>query len=130
MNPRILVAEDEADIADLLAYNFTAAGYEVRTANDGPTAISEAVNWLPQAIILDLNLPFLDGLSVCEILRHNTLTEHVPILMLTAWTGTEARELGLAAGANAYLTKPFSPQDVVKRVGQLIDRQSVVPVAA
>lgn len=130
MNARVLVVEDETDIAELLAYNFGAAGYQVRTAPDGSAGVREAVAWLPQAIILDLNLPYLDGISVCEILRHNPHTQSIPILMLTAWLSSEAKAIGRAVGANDYLTKPFSPQEVVRRTGWLIEQAGARTVAA
>ncbi len=120
MTHRVLVVDDESDITELLTYNFRDAGYEVRTATDGMAAVSAAQRWLPEAIVLDLNLPGLDGLAVCEMLRLLPSTRDIPILMLTAWASEQARVTGLRLGANDYLTKPFSPRDVVARVSKLL----------
>ncbi len=120
MTHRVLVVDDEADITELLTYNFRDAGYEVLTASDGMAAVSAAQRWLPEAIVLDLNLPGLDGFAVCEMLRVLPSTRDIPILMLTAFATEQSRRLGLQIGANDYLTKPFSPRDVVARVGELV----------
>ena len=123
MTNRVLVVDDEADIAELLTYTFPEAGYEVLAASDGMAAVSAAQRWLPEAIVLDLNLPGLDGFAVCEMLRVLPSTRDIPILMLTAFASEESRAVGLKLGANEYLTKPFSPRDVVTRVRELM-RQS------
>lgn len=122
MTHRVLVVDDEADITELLTYNFRDAGYEVLTAGDGMAAVSLAQRWLPEAIVLDLNLPGLDGFAVCEMLRVLPSTRDIPILMLTAFATEQARAVGLRLGANGYLTKPFSPRDVVARVAELVSQ--------
>ncbi|PAW86284.1 MAG: histidine kinase [Pedosphaera sp. Tous-C6FEB] len=121
MTHRVLVVDDEADVTQLLSYNFRDAGYDVLSANDGMTAVSLAQRWLPEAIVLDLNLPGLDGFAVCEMLRVLPSTRDIPILMLTAFATEQSRKLGLQIGATDYLTKPFSPRDVVARVGRLVE---------
>ncbi|MFA6546943.1 MAG: response regulator [Limisphaerales bacterium] len=125
MTRRILIVDDESDIADLLAYNFRDAGYQVFTADDGMGAVAIAQRWLPEAIVLDLNLPGLDGFAVCEMLRVLPSTRNIPILMLTAFSSEQSRKVGLQIGANDYLTKPFSPRDVVMRVTELVRRAAV-----
>lgn len=122
MTNRILVVDDESDITELLSYNFRDAGYEVLTAADGMVAVSTAQRWLPEAIVLDLNLPGLDGFAVCEMLRVLPSTRDIPILMLTAFATEQSRQVGLQLGATDYLTKPFSPRDVVTRVTELLKR--------
>ncbi len=122
MTHRGLVVDDEADITELLTYNFRDAGYEVLTAGDGMAAVSLAQRWLPEAIVLDLNLPGLDGFAVCEMLRVLPSTRDIPILMLTAFATEQSRAVGLRLGANGYLTKPFSPRDVVARVAELVSQ--------
>lgn len=122
MTHRVLVVDDEADITELLTYNFRDAGYEVLTAGDGMAAVSLAQRWLPEAIVLDLNLPGLDGFAVCEMLRVLPSTRDIPILMLTAFATEQSRAVGLRVGANDYLTKPFSPRDVVARVAELVSQ--------
>lgn len=120
MTNRVLVVDDESDITELLSYNFRDAGYEVLTAADGMVAVSTAQRWLPEAIVLDLNLPGLDGFAVCEMLRVLPSTRDIPILMLTAFATEQSRQVGLQLGATDYLTKPFSPRDVVARVTELL----------
>lgn len=122
MTHRVLVVDDESDITELLTYNFRDAGYEVLTAGDGMAAVSLAQRWLPEAIVLDLNLPGLDGFAVCEMLRVLPSTRDIPILMLTAFATEQSRAVGLRLGANDYLTKPFSPRDVVARVAELVSQ--------
>lgn len=122
MTHRVLVVDDESDITELLTYNFRDAGYEVLTASDGMAAVSAAQRWLPEAIVLDLNLPGLDGFAVCEMLRVLPSTRDIPILMLTAFATEQSRAVGLRLGANDYLTKPFSPRDVVARVAELVSQ--------
>lgn len=121
MTHRVLVVDDESDITELLSYTFRDAGYEVLVAGDGMAALSLAQRWLPEVIVLDLNLPGLDGFAVCEMLRVLPSTRDIPILMLTAFATEQSRKLGLQIGANDYLTKPFSPRDVVARVKELVE---------
>ena len=120
MTHRVLVVDDESDITELLSYNFRDAGYDVLVASDGMAAVALAQRWLPEAIVLDLNLPGLDGFAVCEMLRVLPSTRDIPILMLTAFATEHSRNIGLQVGASDYLTKPFSPRDVVARVLKLI----------
>jgi two-component system alkaline phosphatase synthesis response regulator PhoP len=129
MAHRVLVVDDEADITDLLSYNLCDAGYEVLTASDGRAAVSLAQGWLPEAIVLDLDLPCLDGFAVCELLRVLPSTRDIPILMLTAWASEQARETGRQLGARDYMTKPFSPRDVVAWVDRLFS-ESLPPASA
>jgi DNA-binding response OmpR family regulator len=121
MSPRVLVVDDEPDVVELLSYNFRSAGAEVRSAGDGPQAVAAATSWLPDAIVLDLDLPFLDGLSVCEMLRKMPAMRTTPILMLTGWSSSQTQQLAAEAGGTAFMTKPFSPHEVVKRVLSLAD---------
>jgi DNA-binding response OmpR family regulator len=116
MPPKILVVDDEPDIIDLVAFNLKAEGCEVFAATDGPQALNLARALLPDLIVLDLMLPDLDGIAVCEILHRLPSTGHIPVIMLTAWSTEAARTVGLQAGAEDYLTKPFSPRELVVRV--------------
>jgi DNA-binding response OmpR family regulator len=101
---KILLVEDDGDLIELLSFNLKAS----RTV-------------APDLILLDLMLPELDGFAVCEILRRDPLTATIPIVILTAWSSELARLAVLHAGANAFLTKPFSPKRLVARVQQMID---------
>ena len=120
MPPHILVAEDQADIRDLLVMNLRGAGYEVAAVADGAAALASQAEQRSDLLILDLMMPALDGLEVCKALRargHGT-----PILMLTAKSTELDRVLGLELGADDYLTKPFSLAELLARVKALLRR--------
>ena len=120
MPPHILVAEDQADIRDLLVMNLRGAGYQVAAVADGATALASQAERRSDLLILDLMMPALDGLEVCKALRargHGT-----PILMLTAKSTELDRVLGLELGADDYLTKPFSLAELLARVKALLRR--------
>ena len=118
----ILVVEDEPDAAELVEYNLKAAGFKVVIANDGPEALRKARSAKPDLVILDLMLPEIDGIQVCKLLRRDPATSHISILMLTAKASEVDRILGLELGANDYVTKPFSPRELVLRVRNLLTR--------
>ena len=120
MRPTILCIDDERDVTDLMRFLLVRAGCEVRTAASGRAALAAIQASPPDAILLDLMLPDLDGFSLCEILRRDPVTAKIPILILTAWATPDARAHGLELGARAYLTKPFRPQEVVERVRSLV----------
>jgi len=116
MKSKILVVDDEQDALELIEYNLQAAGYRVITAGDGNEAVQKARSTIPDLIVLDLMLPELDGLEVCKILRRDSATGSIPIIMLTAKASEIDRVLGLELGADDYVTKPFSPRELVLRV--------------
>ncbi len=120
MKQKILVVDDEPDAVELIAFNLKAAGYDVVTADDGAVALKKARAVLPDLIILDLMLPEVDGLEVCKILRRDPQTSAIPILMLTAKVAEIDRVLGLELGADDYVTKPFSPRELVLRAKRLL----------
>src|SRR5881409_764311 len=121
---RILVVDDEPDAVELVAFNLKGAGHEVTTAVDGEEALKKARDLLPDLIVLDLMIPAVDGLEVCKILRRDGRTATIPILMLTAKAGEMDRVLGLELGADDYVTKPFSPRELVLRVKRLLRSES------
>ena len=118
--PKILVVDDEPDALELISFNLRSSGYDVATAADGDAALKQARDLQPALIILDLMLPEVDGLEVCKILRRDPRTATVPILMLTAKAAEVDRVLGLELGADDYVTKPFSPRELVLRVKNLL----------
>ena len=120
MRKKILIVEDNAELLRLLLLNFKAAGFAIATATDGIDALKKARSVSPDCILLDLVLPELDGIAVCEILRQDTETASVPILMFTGLGGEFTRLAGLDAGANDYITKPLSPKDLVSRIKELL----------
>ena len=119
MPARILVADDEPPIVDLLQYNLQRANYEVLVARDGQEALTKARQEEPDLIILDLMLPYLDGLEVCRALRRE---RDVPIIMLTARDSEVDRVVGLELGADDYVVKPFSVRELMARVGSVLRR--------
>jgi DNA-binding response OmpR family regulator len=120
----ILSVDDERDVTELLRFHFTKAGYEVLTAASGREAIETIRCRRPDLVLLDLMLPDIDGFGVCEILRCNATTAAIPIIILSAWATADAREVGMELGALDYVTKPFSPRDLVERVDHLFRSRS------
>src|SRR5438445_6904457 len=119
---RILVVDDEPDAVELVEFNLKSAGYEVVTASDGSEALKKAKACSPDLIVLDLMLPEVDGLEVCKILRRDPATSGIPILMLTARAAEMDRVIGLELGADDYVTKPFSPRELLLRIKKLLAR--------
>ena len=117
---RVLVVEDDADIADVLRRSLRNEGYEVRTSADGVEALDVAAGFFPDLVVLDLGLPRLDGVEVCRRLREDG---DVPILMLTARAETEDRVTGLDSGADDYLVKPFERKELLARIRALLRRR-------
>jgi DNA-binding response OmpR family regulator len=122
MRKRILVVDDDPEVVELLRFNLKRAGYATGTASNGVEALKKVCSISPDLVLLDLMLPELDGFAVCEILRRDAATASIPIILLTAVSGQLARVAGLECGANEYLTKPFSPRDVISRVEKLLYR--------
>jgi len=121
---KILVVDDEPDALELIGFNLKNAGYDVITAEDGAAAVKKARSQKPDLILLDLMIPEIDGLEVCKILRRDDATSGIPIIMVTAKAAELDRVLGLELGANDYVTKPFSPRELVLRVKNLLQRNA------
>jgi DNA-binding response OmpR family regulator len=121
----VLVVDDDATVSDVLMRYLSRAGFQVAYAADGLSALAEAAANPPDLIILDLMLPGIDGLSVCARLRRTT---QVPVIMLTALGEERDRIAGLEVGADDYVTKPFSPRELVLRVQSVLRRSAVAPV--
>lgn len=124
---RVLVVDDEPDIVALIVYHLAKAGYRVSTAATGSDGLDAARRERPALVILDLMLPGLSGYDVLEQLRGSESTRSVGVLMLTARVAEPDRVRGLALGADDYLTKPFSPQELVLRVGAILRRMASTP---
>ncbi|MFA1711882.1 response regulator transcription factor [Peribacillus frigoritolerans] len=123
MSKKILVVDDEQSIVTLLQYNLEQSGYTVITALDGEQGLEAAVDIRPDLVVLDLMLPKMDGLEVCKQLRQQKI--NIPILMLTAKDDEFDKVLGLELGADDYLTKPFSPREVVARIKAILRRSQL-----
>ena len=119
---RILIVDDEPDAVELVGYNLREAGFGVLSAEDGEEALDKARRFKPDLIVLDVMIPAMDGMEVCKVLRRNRDTDDIPIIMLTARAGEVDRILGLELGADDYVTKPFSPRELVLRVRKLLAR--------
>jgi DNA-binding response OmpR family regulator len=122
MKPKILLVDDEPDALEVLGFKLKEAGFTPLFAKDGARAIAAARDDRPALIVLDLMLPEVDGLEVCKILRRDPGTASIPILMLTARAAEMDRVLGLELGADDYVTKPFSPRELVLRIRKLLAR--------
>jgi DNA-binding response OmpR family regulator len=118
----VLIVEDDADIAALIAHYLAKSGYSADTVSDGGRAVARARETVPDLVILDLMLPGLNGLEVCRELRAEPRTAAVPIIMLTARGEESERILGLDVGADDYVVKPFSPNELMARVRALLRR--------
>ena len=119
---KVLIAEDEADIRQLISFNLERESYNTLLAGDGEEAVLMAYNKIPDIIILDLMLPKMDGFSVFKELRLDSRTKDIPVIMLTAKAQLDDVIAGLEMGADDYLTKPFSPKELVLRVRALLKR--------
>ncbi|HCC20128.1 MAG TPA: DNA-binding response regulator [Verrucomicrobiales bacterium] len=120
----ILVVEDEEDIADLVAFNLRRNEFQVELAHDGIQGLAKAKEVKPDLIVLDVMMPGLDGFRVFKELRKDKSTRTIPIIMLTARGQTEDRIQGLELGAEDYMTKPFSPKELVLRIRNLLKRST------
>jgi DNA-binding response OmpR family regulator len=121
-SPRILIIEDEQDVVDLLTLHLRKAGFALSTATDGTTGLRKAREESPALIILDLLLPKMPGLEICKVLKTDIATRQIPILMVTAKAEEIDRIVGLEFGADDYVTKPFSPRELVLRVNAILRR--------
>ncbi|HXA44578.1 MAG TPA: response regulator transcription factor [Candidatus Angelobacter sp.] len=122
VKPKILVVDDEPEAVELLEFNLKQAGYVVSTAGDGADALKRARSQTPDMIVLDVMLPEMDGFEICKSLRLDSSTAKIPIIMLTAKAAEIDRVLGLELGADDYLTKPFSPRELLLRIKKILGR--------
>jgi len=124
MTTKVTIIEDDPDIAGLVEHYLAAEGFKVSHLKDGAEGLKRVKAMPPDLVILDLMLPGLDGLDVCKALRANPATSALPILMLTAKGEESDKVIGLELGADDYLTKPFSPKELVARVKSLLRRKA------
>ena len=116
---RILVVEDDETVSEVLARYLDHEGYQVQVEGNGDSGLSTALEWQPDLVVLDVMLPGIDGMEVCQRLRRSAPT---PVVMLTARASEDDRVLGLEIGADDYVTKPFSPRELVARIGAVLRR--------
>jgi two-component system, OmpR family, phosphate regulon response regulator PhoB len=127
MSDRILIVEDELDVADLVAHHLRKAGFPVEVVNNGREALEQIRRDPPNLLVLDLMLPEMSGLELCRTLRSDPMTRDLVIIMLSARTEEIDRVLGFELGADDYVVKPFSPREFVLRVQALLRRRNAAP---
>ena len=130
MPKHVLVVEDEPDTAELIELHLKNDGYRVTVAGDGDQALKKVHKHMPDLVILDLMIPEITGVEVCKFIRKDPATQSIPIIMCTAKTGEIDKILGLELGADDYVTKPFSPRELLLRVKNLIKRSDSSNVKA
>ena len=118
----ILIADDDADIRDLVAFKLEQAGFDVTAVDNGLSALAAAAAEPPDLVVLDVMMPGMSGIDVCRALRADPLTNGLPIILLTARAQEGDVEVGFGAGADDYVVKPFSPRELVSRVEAVLGR--------
>ena len=119
---KILIAEDERDIRDLIAFTLELAGYQVVTANNGQEAYQLTVSELPDLVLTDVRMPKMTGYEACKLIKQDPATQHIPVVFLSA-KGQEAEvQTGLDSGGDEYLLKPFAPDQLTKKVAEILRR--------
>jgi CheY-like chemotaxis protein len=116
----VLVADDDHDVRDLIAYRLQSVGYQVLTAANGPDALAMTRRLLPDLVVLDVNMPGLDGIEVCHRLRERPETADIPVIVVSAWALPTDVDLAYAAGADDFLAKPFQATMLLQRIGWLV----------
>jgi CheY-like chemotaxis protein len=124
---KILIAEDERDIRDLIAFTLRFAGYEVLTANNGEEAVAMTQNELPDLVLTDVRMPKMTGYEACKQIKADPTTQHIPVVFLSA-KGQEAEvQTGLASGGDEYLLKPFAPDQLTRKVAEILGNNKPAP---
>lgn len=129
LRPVIFIVEDDEDIARLISHNLQAAGFEVQSFVSGASVLSEAVREMPALFLLDVMLPGTDGFELCRHIRQTPALSAIPIIFLTAKTAEADRVKGLELGGDDYITKPFSPRELVARIRSVLRGLGQVPAA-
>lgn len=126
---KILIIEDDRDIVDLIKFNLEDEGYELFAAFDGSAGVASAARYLPDLVILDIMMPKLDGWEVCRRLKEDKGTADIPIIILSARSQELDKVLGLELGADDYVTKPFSPRELLARIRAILRRKHSKPTS-
>lgn len=119
---KVLLAEDDADIRDLVAFKLAQNGYDVTSISDGPAALAAAKSVIPDLAVLDVTMPGMSGLDVCRQMRADSSTARVPVILLTARAQEADVQAGFGSGADDYVIKPFSPRELLSRVEAVLAR--------
>jgi DNA-binding response OmpR family regulator len=121
----ILVAEDERDIRELIAFTLTFAGHKITQASNGEQAVNLAAEVLPDLVMTDVRMPKMTGYEACRAIKDNEKTKHIPVVILSAKGQDEEIETGISAGAVDYILKPFAPDELTRRVSEILDKLNV-----
>jgi DNA-binding response OmpR family regulator len=121
----ILVAEDERDIRELIAFTLTFAGHKITQASNGEQAVNLAQEILPDLVMTDVRMPKMTGYEACRAIKDNEKTKHIPVVILSAKGQDEEIETGISAGAVDYILKPFAPDELTRRVGEILGKLNV-----
>lgn len=122
MPAKVLIVDDEVDLVRLVQYNLEKEGFQVLTAYDGQSTFAQIGTYCPDLLILDLMLPDMSGIQICQQIKHDIQTRNIPVIMLTARSSETDRVSGFEAGADDYVVKPFSPKELVLRVKAMLSR--------
>jgi DNA-binding response OmpR family regulator len=122
---KILIAEDERDIRELIKFTLEFAGHQVNTAKDGVEAMEIVNEFLPELILLDVRMPRMTGYEVCEQIKQNDTTKNIPVVFLSAKGQEHEVQQGLDIGADAYILKPFSHDELIERINQLLEENAI-----
>ena len=120
---KILLVDDEFELVEMIKFRLEAGGYSVITAYNGQEALNKARQEKPDLIILDLMLPKIDGYKVCRMLKFDEKYRHIPIILFTARAQETDRDMGKEVGADAYIVKPFEPQELMGKIGELLRKK-------
>jgi len=120
---KILLVDDEFELVKMIKFRLEAGGYSVITAYNGQEALNKARQEKPDLIILDLMLPKIDGYKVCRMLKFDKKYRHIPIILFTARAQETDRDMGKEVGADAYIVKPFEPQELMGKIGELLRKK-------
>lgn len=121
----ILIAEDERDIRELIKFTLTFAGHQITEAANGEEAVEKATEVIPDLILTDVRMPKMTGYEACKIIKANESTAHIPVVILSAKGQDEEKDLGVESGADDYIVKPFAPDELTKRVAEILDKLGV-----
>ncbi|GAB5492220.1 MAG: hypothetical protein Phog2KO_24350 [Phototrophicaceae bacterium] len=120
----ILIAEDERDIRELIKFTLTFAGHQISEAANGEEAVAKALELIPDLIMTDVRMPKMTGYEACKAIKADETTKHIPIVILSAKGQDEEKDLGVESGADDYIVKPFAPDQLAKRVAEILARIS------
>ncbi|MGJ3240168.1 MAG: response regulator transcription factor [Anaerolineae bacterium] len=121
----ILIAEDERDIRELIKFTLTFAGHQITEAVNGEEAVAKAKELLPDLVMTDVRMPKMTGYEACKAIKSDDSTKHIPVVILSAKGQDEERDLGIDAGADEYIVKPFAPDKLTERVAEILAKLGV-----